>query len=336
MRDRRGETGRVTILDIARATGVSKSSVSRFLDERSPSNSETARLVRRVAAELGYVRDASAANLRRGTTGTLGVIVPRLTDTVMAMLYEALARAAGRADRLTIVATTNDEPAANQRAVDMLLARGVDGLVLATTRTGDGLADRLSLQGVPFVLALRTDGVHPSSVGDDALGGYLAARHLIDLGHQSIGVIAGPADTSSAVSRVEGYRQAMEEAGLVVQPEWIVPSTFGLDAGHLAARELMTLASRPTAIFAINDNTAMGALSALAQLGLSVPRDISVVGYNDIPIVSHLPTPLTTVRTPFDQIAAAAVDLLLDSEEPAEPIVRTAPTLIPRQSTRRL
>lgn len=336
MRDRRGETGRVTILDIARATGVSKSSVSRFLDERSPSNSETARLVRRVAAELGYVRDASAANLRRGTTGTLGVIVPRLTDTVMAMLYEALARAAGRADRFTIVATTNDEPAANQRAVDMLLARGVDGLVLATTRTGDGLADRLSLQGVRFVLALRTDGVNPSSVGDDELGGYLATRHLIDLGHQRIGVIAGPADTSSAVSRAHGYRRAMEEAGLVVQPEWIVPSTFGLDAGHLAARELMTLASRPTAIFAINDNTAMGALSALAQLGLSVPRDISVVGYNDIPIVSHLPTPLTTVRTPFDQIAAAAVDLLLDGQEPAEPIVRTAPTLIPRQSTRRL
>jgi DNA-binding LacI/PurR family transcriptional regulator len=91
----------------------------------------------------------------------------------------------------------------------MLLARGVDGLVLATTRTGDGLADKLSAQGVRFVLALRTDGVHPSSVGDDALGGYLAARHLIDLGHQRIGVIAGPADTSSAVSRVEGYRRAI-------------------------------------------------------------------------------------------------------------------------------
>jgi len=171
MRERRGETGRVTILDIARATGVSKSSVSRFLDDRSPSNSETARLVRRVATELGYVRDASAANLRRGSTGTIGVIVPRLTDTVMAMLYESLARAAGRADRFTIVATSNDEPAANQRAAEMLLARGVDGLVLATTRTGDGLADKLSAQGVRFVLALRTDGVHPSSVGDDARGG---------------------------------------------------------------------------------------------------------------------------------------------------------------------
>lgn len=336
MRERRAETGRVTILDIARATGVSKSSVSRFLDDRSPSNSETARLVRRVATELGYVRDVSAANLRRGSTGTIGVIVPRLTDTVMAMFYEALARAAEKAGRFTIVATTNDDPAANQRAADMLLARGVDGLVLATTRIGDDLPHRLTRQGVEFVLAMRTDGAYPSSLGDDRLGGYLAARHLIDLGHQSIGVIAGPADISSALGRVEGYRDAMQEADLTIQPEWIVRSTFGLDAGHLAARELMTLASRPTAIFAINDNTAMGALSALTQLGLSVPGDISVVGYNDIPIVSHLPTPLTTVRTPFDQIAAAAVSLLLDSDDPAEPIVRTAPTLIPRQSTRRL
>lgn len=157
-----GPNGRVTILDIARATGVSKSSVSRFLDDRSsPSNNPTALLVRRAAAELGYIRDASAANLRRGATGMIGVIVPRLTDTVMAMLYEALSRAASQRQRFTIVATTEDDRAANQQAVDRLLARGVDGLVLATTRMGDGLAQRLSDRGVRFVLALRTDEFTP-------------------------------------------------------------------------------------------------------------------------------------------------------------------------------
>ncbi|WP_292070067.1 LacI family DNA-binding transcriptional regulator [Brevundimonas sp. UBA7534] len=338
MKQRRGGGARrVTILDISRATGVSKSSVSRFLDDRSPSDTEAARLVRRVAAELGYVRDVSAANLRRGSTGTIGVIVPRLTDTVMAMLYESLAHAASQSGRFTIVATTNDDPVANQRAAEMLMARGVDGLVLATTRTGDGLAERLAAQGVRFVLALRTDGVHPSSVGDDRLGGYLATRHLIDLGHRQIGVVAGPADASSAAGRVEGYRAAMDEADLAVRPEWIVPSSFSLEAGSLAARELMTLAERPTAIFAINDNTALGALSALAQQGLSVPGDVSVVGYNDIPLVSHLPTPLTTVRTPFGQIAATAMELLVQADAPDAPRIRRAtPSLIPRQSTRRL
>lgn len=337
MTDTRGDNGRVTILDIARATGVSKSSVSRFLDERArPSNSETAQLVRRVAAELGYVRDVSAANLRRGSTGMIGVIVPRLTDTVMAMLYEALAKAAGRHQRFTIVATTDDDPAANQRAVDMLLARGVDGLVLATARIGDGFAERLAAHGVRFVLALRTDDIHPSSVGDDRLGGFLATRHLIDLGHRRIGLIAGPADASNAVGRVEGYRQAMAEAGIEVRPEWVVPSTFGLEGGHRAARQLIALSERPTAIFAVNDNTAIGAVSALTQAGLSVPGEVSVVGYNDIPIVSHLPTPLTTVRIPFDQVAARALELLIERPDThGDPISRAAPTLIPRKSTAR-
>ncbi len=336
MAERPNDTGRVTILDIARATGVSKSSVSRFLDERgAPSSHPTAQLVRRAAAELGYVRDMSAANLRRGSTGMIGVIVPRLTDTVMAMLYEALSRAATRHQRFTIVATTDDDPEANQRAVDRLLARGVDGLVLATTRIGDGFAARLADQGVRFVLALRTDDIHPSSVGDDRLGGFLATRHLIDLGHRSIGVIAGPADASNAIGRVEGYRQAMTEAGLEMRPEWVAPSTFGLEAGHQAARQLMMLQERPTALFAVNDNTAIGALSALTQLGLSVPGDVSVVGYNDIPIVSHLPTPLTTVRIPFEQIAARALDLLIDGDGHNGAISRIAPTLIPRQSTGR-
>lgn len=337
MIDKPEDSGRVTILDIARATGVSKSSVSRFLDERArPSSTATAQLVRRVAAELGYVRDVSAANLRRGSTGMVGVIVPKLTDTVMAMLYEALARAAGRHQRFTIVATTDDDPDANRRAVDILLARGVDGLVLATTRIGDGFPETLARQGVRFVLALRTDDVHPSSVGDDRLGGFLATRHLIDLGHREIGLIAGPPDASNAVGRVEGYRQAMAEAGLKVRPEWIAASSFGLDGGHQAARQLMALSPRPTAIFAVNDNTAIGALSALTQLGLSVPEQVSVVGYNDIPIVSHLPTPLTTVRIPFDQVAAHALELLIEGVgDRRDPIIRVAPTLIPRRTTAR-
>lgn len=336
MSDQRGENGRVTILDIARATGVSKSSVSRFLEERArPSMTETALLVRRTAVEMGYVRDVSAANLRRGSTGLIGVIVPRLTDTVMAMFYEALASAANRHQRFTIVATTDDDPGANQRAVDMLMARGVDGLVLATSRIGDGFAEQLTTQGVRFVLALRTDDIHPSAVGDDRLGGFLATRHLIDLGHRRIGLIAGPADASNAVGRVEGYRQAMAEADLTVHDEWVAQSTFGLEGGHDAARRLMATSVPPTAIFAVNDNTAIGALSALARLGLSVPDDVSVVGYNDIPIVSHLPTPLTTVRIPFDQIAARALDLLIHGPGNGQSILKVAPTLIPRKSTSR-
>lgn len=329
---------RVTILDIAREAGVSKSSVSRFLDERMPkSDSEAARRVRQIALDLGYVRDVSASSLRRGKTGMVGVIVPRLTDTVMAMLYEALAHAAARAGLFTIVATTEEEPGADHRAADALLRRGVDGLILSTARDGDTLTNELVDRGVPFVLALRTDGKCRSSIGDDCLGGYLATRHLIDLGHRRIGLIAGPAYASSAKRRLEGYLKAMAEAGLEILPECIRESTFGIESGGNAAECLMALEERPSAIFAINDNTAIGALSALTRIGLSVPGDISLVGYNDIPIVSHLPTPLTSVKVPFEQIATAAFELLsADSVSPRERMRVATPSLIPRRSTRAL
>ncbi len=327
--------GRVTILDVAAAAGVSKSTVSRILDERLPrSESDTARRVRQVAGDLGYVRDVSAASLRRGQTNTIGVIVPRLTDTVMAMLYEALARACARSGRFAIVATTDDAPRADRAAALSLLQRGVDGLVLSTAREGDDFAQELADRGVPYVLALRSDGRSLASVGDDRLGGYLATRHLLDLGHRRIGIIAGPSYASSSRGRLAGYRQAVQEAGLEEDPALIVESTFGIDSGSEAAEALMRLERPPSALFAVNDNTAIGALSTLARLGLSVPGDVSLVGYNDIPVVSRLSTPLTSVRVPFDQIATSALELMTQGPDASGERIRiAAPTLIPRRST---
>ncbi|CUX70888.1 MULTISPECIES: LacI family DNA-binding transcriptional regulator [Agrobacterium] len=329
---------RVTVHSVAAAAGVSKSTVSRILDERLPrSDSETAKRVRKIAAELGYVRDVSAASLRRGNTMTIGVIVPRLTDTVMAMLYEAIVKACARTGRFAIVATTEDKPQADRLAAESLLNRGVDGLILSTARDDDSFPDELRERGVPFVLALRTDRHSLSAVGDDRLGGYLATRHLLDLGHERIGLIAGPDYASSATGRVDGYRQALEEASIAIDPGLIIPSTFSIQSGAEAVTKLMALGNPPTAIFAVNDNTAIGALSALNKVGLSVPDDVSLVGYNDIPIVSHLSTPLTTLRVPFDQIAANALDLLTHTTAVRESkILVSAPTLIPRKSTARL
>lgn len=332
------KNGRVTLHDVAAAAGVSKSTVSRMLDERLPSsNSEKAMRVRQIAEELGYVRDVSAASLRRGETGMIGVIVPRLTDTVMAMLYESLSKAAVRAGKFTIVASTEDDPDAVRHSADALLRRGVDGLVLATARHNDVVTRELTDRGVPYVLTLRTDGVSLSAVGDDRLGGYLATRHLIDLGHERIGLIAGPDFASSATGRKQGYLDALKEAGIEVDPNLIIASSFSIDAGVEATRALLALEERPTAIFAINDNTAIGALSCLTEAGLTVPTDMSLVGYNDVPIVSHLPTPLTSVRVPFDQIATEALDLLSEKMNETGDAIRTvSPTLIPRKSTARV
>lgn len=328
---------RVTLLDVAEAAGVSKSTVSRILDERLPrSDSETAKRVRQIAAKLGYFRDVSASSLRRGNTMTIGMIVPRLTDTVMAMLYESFSRACSRSGRFVMVATTEDDPRADRVAAQTLLQRGVDGLVMSTARLGDDFPQQLAARGVPCVLTLRTDQRSLSSIADDRLGGYLATRHLLDLGHRRIGLIAGPSYASSSTGRTKGYREAMAEAGIALDPACIVESTFGIDSGADAAEALMRSSPAPTAIFAVNDNTAIGALSTLQRMGLSVPGDVSLVGYNDIPIVSRLPTPLTSVRIPFEQIAGAALDLLDHGAANERDRLRVAtPTLIPRQSTAR-
>ncbi|WP_291769737.1 substrate-binding domain-containing protein [Castellaniella sp.] len=263
----------------------------------------------------------------------LGVVVPRLTDTVMAMLYEALASCALQSGRTAIVATSQDEPRADRAAAELLLQRGVDGLILSTARRGDSMVEELAARGVPYVLALRTDGTSRSAVGDDVLGGYLATRHLLDLGHRRIGLIAGPDYASSSRGRQQGYRNALAEAGIDVAEDLVIPSAFSIDAGAEAAEILLALEQRPTAIFAVNDNSAIGALSVIGRHGLTVPGDISLVGYNDIPIVSRLPVPLTTVRVPFDQIASAAIDLLDNVPAPEDRIRVLSPTLIPRKST---
>ena len=148
------------------------------------------------------------------------------------------------------------------------------------------------------MLALRTNGTSPASIGDDRLGAHLATRHLLDLGHRRIGLVCGPAYASSARDREAGYRDALTEAGVPVDETLLAGDSFSMEAGEIAGRTLLDRTDRPTAIFAVNDNTAIGVMAAAHALGLRIPDDLSLVGYNDIPIVSRLPVPLTTVRVP--------------------------------------
>ena len=323
----------VTLKDVAQASGVSISTVSRVLDERTPaSRSETARRVRETADRLGYRRNLFASSLRRGETATIGVLVPRLTDSVMALMFEAVERTARRRGFFAVVATCGDEPDDEVRATETLLDRNVDSLILATARIDDALPASLREREIPHVLVLRTDGVSPSSVGDDETGGYLAMRHLIDLGHRELAIVTGPEFTSSGRDRRRGAERALAEAGLGVADDRLIVTGYGIDHGAEAGRRLLDAPAPPTAVFAANDNLAIGLIGAASRLGILPGPDLSVVGYNDIPLASRLPVPLTTVATPFDQIAAAALDLLL-ADTTGSVVRRTLPTLIPRAST---
>jgi LacI family transcriptional regulator len=326
--------GVVTLRDVALAAGVSISTASRVLDERlPPSRTAAADRVRKAAIDLGYVRDPLASGLRRSGTSTIGVVVPRLTDTVMAMLYEEIAAAAAARGLFAVVATTGDRPEAERTAVQSLLHRRVDGVIRTTARTGSPLRiDGDARQ----VLALRSDDIHPASIGDDHLGGYLATRTLIDHGHTRIGLVMGPEYATTAVHRRAGYREALTEAGIPLDDTLIAGDAYTMDAGETAAHVLLGRPDPPTAIFAVNDNNAIGVLAAAAARGLRIPDDLSVIGYNDIPVASKLPVPLTTIREPFNLIARGAIDLLLD-ETPNRtgdvPTLVANPTLIPRKST---
>jgi LacI family transcriptional regulator len=212
--------------------------------------------------------------------------------------------------------------------------RRVDGLILTTARINTPIPLGQVSPSLPHVLALRTNGISFASLGDDRLGAHLATRHLLDLGHRRIGLVSGPPYASTARDREAGYRDALADAGVPVDETLLAGDSFSMQAGETAGRTLLDRVDRPTAIFAVNDNNAIGVMAAAHALGLRVPDDLSLIGYNDIPVVSRLAISLTTVRVPFQQIATNALELLREAgnDNPPRTLI-AAPTLIPRKST---
>lgn len=325
-----------TIWDVARRAGVSKSTVSRVLDGRRNSQSPHADAVRDAARELGYHRDIFASGLRRGSTDTIGVIVPRLTDTTMAVLYEQISAACHARGKLAVVATSENHITAVQQAVTTLLERRVDGLLVTTDQREDPTVALLRERSIPHVCVLRSEGGSHAAVGDDELGGFLATSHLISLGHTRIALINGAPIASSARGRESGYRRALSEAGLEVDPKLIHHTDFTVESAAEATSRLLGSGIPFSACFGATDNLAVGAISSFTAKGFRVPDDISVIGYNDIPLARFMPVPLTTVRVPFHDIARDSLDLLESAlvKDHNEPLTRVStPELIIRDST---
>lgn len=323
----------LTLTDIAKLAGVSRSAASRALDRRSPVNGPGAERVRAIAEAHGYVPNARAANLRRGRTGMIGVVVPRLTDTVMAMLYEAIVEECAQSGIQASVVTTGDDPGKELARGRALLQQGVDGFIVTTARTDriDPFVAELRDKGVPYVFALRTDGTGPAVVVDDHAGGYAATQHLLEAGHREIAFVGGAPYASSTQRREAGFRAAMSEASVPVLPERVHHSNFSIDAGVEIGVRLLALRSVPTAIFAANDTLALGLMSAAQRAGVAVPSAMSVVGYTDTPMAARLAIPLTSVRVPFDQVAREALAALETPSGDVQEVV-VPPTFVVRES----
>lgn len=302
----------MTLAIVARHAQVHVSTVSRALSEDPAGvGTDTVRRVRELATVLGYRRDVGAAGLRTGNSRLIGVLVPRLTDLVLATIYESIDAAAGAAGYGTVVANTLDDPEHRRVRLDAMLSRRIDGVIIGDSHLGDTAAHELQARGVPYVLVMRTLEGHLSVTTDDYRGGQLAAEHLLGLGHRRVGVIAGDQLASTGRERTLGFRRTFEAAGYPLPESFVVASAFSTPSGFAAGAELMKLPEPPTAIFAVHDLLALGAMGAIRDAGKRVGEGVALIGYNDLDLAATLPVPLTSIRSDLTAMGTLSVDALL-------------------------
>jgi LacI family transcriptional regulator len=338
LEDGRAAGRTVTLKDLANELGIHPSTVSRILHSgsdvaRGAASAATAERVRDLARKRGYSPDPQATGLRTRRTRLLGVIVPRLSDLVLATMYEGIEESAAELGYSTFVMNSLDDPVQQRRKIDIMLARRVDGLIIGDAHSDTSLLPELTARKVPFVLMNRRVPGHPSATCDDVLGGELVAQHLWDRGHRKVSVIAGEPYASTAVDRTAGFVERWQSLGGDISDDAVVWSRFDTAGGRQAA-ETILMNGTPTAIFAVNDFAAIGAMGALRSHGLTVGLDVAVVGFNDTSLAAELPIPLSSVRSPMLDIGRAAVHLfqrVLDGER-VDPVA-LKPNLCVRESS---
>ena len=317
----------MTIEHIAALAGVSRSTVSRVLNNHPRVSPDVRERVRQVIAEHGYTPHAAARSLAGSRTNVICLFSLRgaatiFSDQFIPPLVQGISEICNERGYFLLLSMVQIEMATSlyQRIV-----RGshCDGIITLASDVDDALLELIVEDRTPFVLI----GRHPSfpqvtSVdAENVAGAQQATAHLVRLGHCRIATITGPLDAATGIDRRDGYLAALREAGLPTAPELIVEGTFGQESGHAAMRTLLALPERPTAVFVASDSMAAGALAAIREAGLRVPEDIAVVGFDDSPIASLTSPTLTTVRQPIYRLGAEAARLLIDQlqDGPPEP-----------------
>lgn len=328
-----------TIQDVARAAGVHPGTASRALNPELAGRvtPATTRRVREAAASLGYVPDQFGRSLRTQRSHTVGVLVPDLGNPVFPPIVRGIEDTLRKSGYEAVIANTDDSAEQEARLIGVLTARRCDGFIVASSRVDDPAVSTLHDSSTPVVLVNRLlNSVVASVVSDDAAGIRAAVEHLAGLGHTDIAHVTGPETLSMTRIRRDAFEEAMGAAGLSVKPELVVAaSRYAADEGRDAFTRLLDR-HVPTAVIAGNDMIAIGCYAALRHRGLRCPTDVSVVGFNDMPLAGFLDPPLTTVAIPQHEIGAAAAELMLDLIAGGPPAQRVlAVEFIRRGSTAR-
>ena len=322
---------RTTIIDVAAAAKVHPSTVSRVLTGHTGTTIRPATRQRILAASdrLGYRPSALARSLRLQRTLTLGMLVPDITNPFFSSIIKGAEDAARERGYNLILCNSEDEPEREAMYLRVLRDRQVDGLLIASSQMADVTIAELREEVFPFVLLNRaTERADDLAVVVDNYSAALGvAAHLADLGHRRVGHIAGPQNTTTGVERREGYRAGVLAFGLADEPGLVVEAAaFSEEGGDHALEIMLAGSARPTAVFAANDLIAIGMLQRLRRIGTRVPGDLSIVGFNDIPMAGLLEPALTTVRVPQLDMGVAGANLLIDRVE-GRPIGQVRVTL---------
>ncbi|MFD3653174.1 LacI family DNA-binding transcriptional regulator [Streptomyces sp. NPDC058620] len=311
---------RVTIADVARAAGVSKTTVSRVVNAKADVDGCTADRVREVIARLGYVPSSGAVGLARGSSRTVGMLVPSLTWPWMGELLQGVVDTVEAADYGLLLFTCNRGAESVRRFTGQVSARAFDGLVVVEPENTLGHLTALHRAGLPIVL-IDDRGHHPefpSVVTTNHEGGASAARHLRDSGRTGPLVVTGPQTFGCVRDRMRGFRS-------VLPTDLVVRGDFTEHGGRLAMEQFLASGAEFDSVFAHNDISAVGVLRALRAAGRRVPDDVAVVGFDDIPLAEHTEPPLTTVRQPTREMGETAARMLLShlggAAVPDEPVV---------------
>ena len=318
--------GKLTIRDIARLAGVSTTTVSRTLNHKPDVDPETRERIMRIINDHRYVPSGTASRLAGGRSRLVGVMAPSLTWPLMPNILQGIAEVIEQT-AYELVLYSISHRTDRSGLIDRILATElIDGLIalypdgISRVESSD-LAEReasnhlleVYQQGFPVVI-LDDQSLHtgiPWIGPDNRIGAYEAVRHLIRLGHRRIAHIQGPAQYQCSYDRLTGYRQALEEAGITLDPALVVQGDFTTPGGQAAADGLLSAAERPTAIFAANDQMAYGAMLAVDACGLRVPDDLAVIGFDDIAMFAPVRPALTSVRQPFQEMGKRAAETLL-------------------------
>ncbi|HCE3718576.1 TPA: substrate-binding domain-containing protein [Vibrio parahaemolyticus] len=332
-----------TMKDIAKLAGVSTSTVSHVINKTRFVSEEISKRVNNAAKELNYYApSALARSLKVNRTKTIGMLVTTSTNPFFGEVVKGVERSCYHKGYSLILCNTEGDNERMRQSINTLLQKRVDGLILmCSSLEGERIDVFERYPDIPVVvmdwgpMLFTSDKIQDNSLR----GGYLAAKYLIDCGHTEIGCITGPLIKHQAQMRYEGYKRAMNEAGLEFNANWIIESDFECEGGYQAFKKMAERGTLPSSIFVSNDMMAMGVINAANELGIKVPDDLSIIGYDDIHIAKFMSPSLTTIHQPKYRLGQAAVETLvrrLDDKSNEAQVVQLEPTLVVRNSVKLL